>query len=233
MRFRSLRAGELDRVEEVLAIATADADAPADRAGQPGRLGRGSIVFLILSILCVAFLATGESWAVMGIAFGLLIFPIFIVVAIRDLLAPNPRGRATSEQAVACYLKSVRRERYKAAWACLSEQARNNDVPLPTKPNEPVSPQTTTLRDSTSVKTYWRSLCGKPGSFDTSRRRIAALKIGPAQGSGPVRRHVVGFRVAFFDFEFPLVTFKHRSQWWLLTGEFASEIDRDLPISDD
>ncbi|HLG41893.1 MAG TPA: hypothetical protein VI643_00915 [Planctomycetota bacterium] len=203
----------------------------------------GSPVVVAPILLCIGF----------GIAWLILFFT--------DVGCPSPRGRATARAAVLCYLNAVKIRRWKAAFACLSPSARSNpEVEIPEIPEIGSEGGMTTFASPSGLAAYWKSLTHYVGSLG-AYRRIARLRIEETSPAAPnVERLRVMISIEHYpqwiiltillgvifpiilyfvlrkkwETDFDCVVYKHRSQWWVLTGEIDSPLDRHVfPASEE
>lgn len=200
----------------------------------------GSPAIIVPIVLCIAF----------GLAWMILFFT--------DVGCPSPRGRATPRAAFNAYLGAVKIRRWKAAHACLSPAARTGPpVEIPEIPEIGSDGGTTTFESTAGLAAYWRSMTHYSGSFGQFRRitRVGVAEVSsPAPNvirlsvSISIERYpqwlilailggVIGIVVILVLYyllrktwtaEFDCVVYKHRSQWWLLTGQIDSPLDRHV-----
>ncbi len=191
---------------------------------------------------------------IMVIAFGLA----WMILFFTDLASASPKDRATAAAAVRAYFDAVKLRRWKAAFTCLSPIARSHsEVEIPEISEIASAGGEADFRTPAGLKTYWKSLTHYSGGFG-AYRRIVGLGIGEPSPIAPnVERLNVSFSIESYpqwiiltifggvigivilivlyfalrkrwEADFDVVAIKHRSQWWLLTGELDSPLDRHV-----
>lgn len=210
----------------------------------------------IASVLTAVFggMRNNEPLLVTGVVFSIVFGLFWLFVLGVDLSVPSSRGRQTGRKAVKCYLQAVRYRRWRTAWACLSPIARSRpEVAIPHFPglNEPG--RYSSFSTSGGLAAYWRYLIHTT-SMGTARR-ILRYTLEPRDSTDPnIQRFHVSMKVEYYPswiwllilvalllavlvylivrrtihLDFDMVVYKHRSQWWILTGEAGSPIDREL-----
>lgn len=247
---RALAPGEVEETVAQIRAEAPEASAAPDLASQPGRFG---VLTKVLAVLVVGSAALGFIELAVGIFFGAFFGLLLLIAVVLDLRAPGARGRSTVEQAIRCYFHGVRRGRWKVAHACLSPQARKRHVRVPSIESLKTKPQDVVLATPADVKRYWLTIARPSGSLT---RRIAAIKVTPVVDSGEVQRHRVTLTIQHYPswialtvllgllpalvliavyttsktHVFEVATYRFRSQWVLVSGEYESPVDKALPL---
>jgi hypothetical protein len=250
-----LQPGELEGVQAALATLTSQANEPADTAAQPAKFGLATQIWgaIFVGLVTLALLSSRDA-AVAWAIFATLIGVIALILFFADLAAPSVRKRRTGPEAIRCYFTAVRRGRWKSAFACLSPIARGRTATVPAIPELQSHYNIVPFEQPPNLKTYWAPLARSSGGMI---RRISNIKIGPALSLTPdVDVHSVTLKFEFYsqwvvltvllnvilflivyavtrrtrEITFPVAVVKNHSQWWLVTGEAFSPIDRALRL---
>lgn len=248
---RGLGPGEVDHANHAIQSLIAGAEQPADTTGQPTRFRTTTVVFTVLVLMCLAVIPLGEDGRMMGILLGILFGFFWLVFFLNDLLFPGPRRRRNSKSALKCYFKGVQQARWKAAFACLAPFARNKNIVTPAVAALDAISIPAQMSSHAGVKAYWKSLIrnshGKTRRLQSYRltyiggdHRVHCYRVEMKIDSYPTLI-VLGVLVGVLPLlllylltrkpvkrTFDVVVVKHRSQWWLVSGEFESPLDAQL-----
>jgi hypothetical protein len=228
---------------EALAAA---ADAPADTTGQPRKVRAGTWTMGALCTVLVAMIPVSDLAAVLGVLFGGACFVSWLFMFSADMRIPGARGRDRSEDVIKCYFRAVQAGRWKVAFACLSPMARERKVEAPFIPALRTSPIVLAHTSPGMLEEYWRSIAhaGAHASKGLTRR-ITRIDMAPLHTQGTIHCYRVGLSIEYYPawigpsillgvlpllvlwlalrksypLTFTVVAYKHRSQWWLLSGE--------------
>jgi hypothetical protein len=250
MEARALEPGEVEAAVAQIRAEAHEAGAAPDLKAQPGKLGAATYVCAVLVLAAAAFaFVSVEGAIVLGV---ILAIPL-LVALIADLVAPGARGRADATRAIRCYVAALRRGRWKTAHACLSPQARRREVRVPLIESLKTKQAEVVMATPKDVKSYWRTIVRPSGG---TIRRIAKVQLTPLVTDGDVHRHRVTLDIQSYPawvnlfilagilpalvlialstktttHHMELATYRWRSQWVLVSGEFASPVDQALPL---
>lgn len=235
---------EAERAAAAKALVVA-AKAPLELAGQPGRFRLGTKVGAAVTALSVgiAVVASGGFAALAIIAANLGVVWTG-VLGVKDLMVPSSRGRRTSDEALHVYFKGVKRGNWNAAFAALAPVAREQVVTIPHV--EELQTVASTMRRKTpkALKAYWHGMACTEFSMT---RRIESYTITPIEIENNTRRNriemwiqyqpLASFGPSLYRTAFDVTTVKHKSQWWVLDGEFkppikvAGSAKAELPVA--
>ncbi len=224
-------ANNTDRAAAVKALVVT-AEAPLDLRSQPGRLqlatlmgaaaSGASIVLAVVAVGGLSFL--GGTAATFGIIYT-------VARGIKDLMVPGARRRRSSEQAVDVYFKGVQHRRWDAALAALAPYARTRVVFVPEVEELKSVARAITRANLGELKDYWSGIACSGMSM---RRRIDKFTVTPIQKEGNTCRHRIEMWIVYipqwslttkvYRTAFDVTTVKHKSQWWVLDGEFKPPI---------
>jgi hypothetical protein len=204
------------------------------------------------SITLTALAPRGSDAPLVFGVLGIIVFGlVWLFLFLNDLAFPSVKGRSTPLEGVQCFLKAVRYGRWKSAFACLSPMARRkSQVVIPQIPELDCQGGVSNFMSAGGVKQYWQSIARPTPGFGTFRR-VSKLRIyGDDQGDERIRRYRVSLTIEYYPqwiiltvliallltlilylvlrkyhtLEFDVVVYRHKSQWWVLTGEY------DLPL---
>jgi hypothetical protein len=241
---------ELARVEAALDALASQADVPATVAGQPGRFRVITWILIALAVpLCAAFRV--EPVLITLMPLGVVAFVVGLILFFADVDQPSPRGRRTEWDAARCYLRAAARGRFRIAHACLAHTARRREVEPPRVPELEVDAAPAAFATPHGLRAYWRAFTAPARGFGLYRR-VAQLHILQVDAVRPnVAVAWADLTVEYYPsvallglllglipglvlimvlrdtraLRFPLALVKHRSQWWVVTGEAYGQID--------
>jgi len=224
--YEQATAEQFARIEDELRPLTDAADEPPNRRGQPTSFRRKTLVLLLVmcGLLPLAPLHPAAP-VLVGVAVFIL-FTMFLIQLVQDSIAPSPRGRTSAAAAVRCYYTAVRNHHWRAAFACLSPMARERPVRVPAIAHLKTEPAEHVRSTPKALRAYWRTIaCRSLRMF----RRLAKLEVVATGDEGNVRRVRVSLHVQYGMFgvdryrqDFEAIAYRHRSQWWIYSGEFRS-----------
>lgn len=243
---------EADQLHAAMNDLTAAANLPADTTGQPGRFRTATLVWACLTAACVALAFTGDTGLILGAVFGFMCLVCTLAFVSLDLAVPAARDRNTSTKAVLSYFRGIAKGRWDTAFAALSPMARERDVTVPSIDELQTVPTHGPLATKKHLKTYWRTIIKPSGARS---RRLSKTKVVQVASDDNVHRHRVDLHIEHYPSwiaitvllgvipavlmilavrktyktSFEVITFKYKSQWWLLTGEFASVAEGNPP----
>jgi hypothetical protein len=228
-----------------------EADDPPETCGQPGKMRPVTLVFAILTAACfVPLFFEEQGFIIFGIIMGVALGLASITMVITDLVVPSPKGRGTAQEAAACFLKSIRFGHWAKGHSCLSPIALEKHKALsPDIAEINAVGFYNDLGSRRGFKRYWAAFTRALG---TTVRRITGVRwtIEPmGDRLARVRTHMsiehynslilltilAGVLIVVIVYlcvrkthlyTFDLLLVKHKSQWWVLTGEPNSMIDR-------
>ncbi len=236
---------------ELLALAeglTKDAEQPAELFGQPGTFRMATKVTGVLTVLGIAACFSGDDvLVVLGVILAICCGLFLLIVGISDLTLPKAQDRRTSEQAVNAYFKGMQKGRWDTALATLAPVARESSVISPEVTELKSKRKAYTRNSVKELKSYWKPFIRPHGSLN---RRFSKLKVTPIDTDGAMHRHRVDMQIDYYPSwvivgilggilpllilvlvltkkyktTFDVVTFKHKSQWWVLDGEFCATL---------
>ncbi|MDB4958715.1 MAG: hypothetical protein JWO36_6284 [Myxococcales bacterium] len=244
---------ELEQVRRAVNDLTAAAGEPADLTVQAKKFRTASHVWGLIFVACtVGAVASNHNLMPLTILLASIAGIVAMFLYINDLTAPSVRGRRAGLQALACYFKGVRYRRWGAAHGSLSSIARARNVTVPSIPEMRCVAAPLPFATEKDVKKYWSSII-HPGSG--MYRRITALRFRHVPTTDPnLETYVVDMEIQYYPtwinwfvlagvivavicmlilqrtqrMSFPVTLIKHRSQWWMLSGEAYPRIDRAL-----
>ena len=227
---------------------TAEADLPAELEGQPGTFRLALKIWAVITPLAILAAFVGGEAAVLGIIIAIVGGLCVLVLGITDLTVPKARDRSSSEQAVNAYFKGMQKGRWDTAFAALSPYAREREVAVPRILKLHTLSWAGARSSKKELKKYWRSIIQAHGGMS---RRLAKIKLTPIgiasqTHSYRVELHIQHYPswviVGIFGGVLPLLililitrrtykttfdvrTVKHKSQWWVLDGEFKAPME--------
>ena len=248
---RELRPGEVDDANHAIQTLIAAAEQPADTTGQPSSFRPVTVVMTAIVVLSLAMVPLGEGARALGVVLGVLFGTIWLVVFFGDLFFPGPRGRRDPRKAMKCYFKGVQQGRWKVVHACLAPFARNKNIATPTVAALDAISTPAQMSSVAGVKAYWKSLIRNSHG---KTRRLYQYRFHPLGGDERIHYYqvelnidsypsviVLGILVGVLPLlilymltrkpvkrTFHVVVIKHRSQWWLVSGEYDSPLDAQL-----
>jgi hypothetical protein len=243
------RPGYLQDLDGPMEALASTADAPAETRGQPGRLRASTWFVIALTVLCLAMIPAGDALAGLGIVFGIIFFIIALAMFSNDMRIPGARGRTRPEDALKCYFRAVQGRRWKVAMACLSPMARERKVQVPLIPELQTSPVMLMRISPEQLKEYWRTIAHAGNSLTRWIKRIDTI---PISTEGNIHVYRVTLSIEYYPTLILLgilggllpllilwlalrktyvltcnvVVYKHKSQWWLLSGELPPALPR-------
>lgn len=253
---RQAQSGEVASMQADLLELAAEADAPADTRGQPGKF---RLRFFIVTVLAGASLLTafmrstfGADAAGIAVVLFVVLLVIWLVMLIRDLLVPSARARRTSQAAVRCFFMALKYGRFDVAHACISPVGRKT-VPFPHTRELIVRHGEANLDTKSGVKSYWRAIARS--TWDTVR--VMATPVIAVTAKDKLHRCRVTLNITHFPAwvylglllgvlpalilqlvmqkkytaTFDVTVHQYRSQWWVVTGEFNSPVDSEIDIA--
>ena len=247
---RALREGEVEAAVAQIRAEAPEASAPADLASQPRKFGVATYVMGVLLLASFGLAAVSVEAAII-VAFLMLL--LFLIPFMTDLRAPGARGRRDAQTTIRCYLEAVKRGRWKTAHVCLSPQARSRQVRVPIIESLKTRPQDLVMATPKDVRKYWITIARPSGALV---RRVANTKLESVVTEGAVQRHRVLMTTQSYSswlnfgllfgilpalvliaaftrteiHRFELAAYRWRSQWVLVSGEYASPVDKALPL---
>jgi hypothetical protein len=251
-RFRESTPDEIRETKAALDKYTKDANAPAHVSGQPGKLRTWSKIWLAGLVVCGIPIATASAGPLVFIA-GIASVVGAAITTVPDLLSPSARARRSPEQALRCYLRSVKIGHWKAAHAALGDPARNESLTVPRIQALRSERVAASMATPEGVERYWKGLVRPSQSM---WRQLAGFWFQPLDHTGDVRRFRVKVKIhafhqihAFmllfgilpgilviylffmnrFTSEYEVTLFKHESQWWLASGKLGLP-ERSVPL---
>jgi hypothetical protein len=226
---------ELAQAKKAIAELTAAASAPPDLTGQPGRFRIASHVAAAMFVASIVIAAAGANGIrALGVVLAIIPGVSAIVMYIGDLAFPAVRERASGLQAVQCYFKAVKSKRWSAAFSCLSSIARARTPRVPPMPELRCASMPVPFATAGGVKRYWSSFAQSNLGMN---RWIKSMRFRPIATTPDVETYAVDLQIGYIkdlvdrktrSMSFPVTVIKHRSQWWLLTGEIYPRLDRAL-----
>jgi hypothetical protein len=220
---------ERDAAVNALVVAAA---APLELANQPGRFRTGTKVGAGVAVLSVAtaVVASGGT-AVLAIIAASLAIVWTGGRGAKDLMVPAARGRRSSAQALDVYFKGVQRNRWDTAFAALAPFAREQVVTTPFIEELQTDEQTMRRSSPAALKEYWHGMACTEFSMT---RQIERYTVTPIQKDHRMHRSRIemwikyqslrSFGPSYYRTAFDVTTVKHKSQWWVLDGEFRPPI---------
>jgi hypothetical protein len=241
-----------ERLHAAMNELTVAAELPAETKGQPGKFRTATVIWTVLTLVCAAMMFAGDTGVILGAVFGVMCVIVTIAFVAIDLGIPAARDRGTSAKAVNSYFKGVAKGRWDTAFAALSPMARDMSVRVPLIEDLQTIPANFVRNSPKQLKCYWKTIL-KPGG--KLNRRLNKLKVVQVSGSGNVHRHRVDMNVEYYPSwivisillgvlpailiiwatrktyktSFEVVSFRYKSQWWMLTGELASPAEGNNP----
>ena len=243
---------ENEQLHAAMQKLVAAANLPADLKGQPGKFRTATKVWAVLTLACLALFTQGETGMILGGVFGVMCLMFAGCLAAVDAGVPPARDRRTSDKAVKSYFKGLWKGRWDTAFAALSPIARERPVRVPLIDELQTIPANFVRNQPKALKEYWRTIIKPQGKLN---RRLSKLKIVPVSQDGNVDRHRVEMHIQYYPSwiiislllgvlpailviwatqktyktSFEVITFKYKSQWWMLTGELASTAEGNVP----
>jgi hypothetical protein len=245
---------EADRVRTQAAQPASAASEPAETAGEPPKVTRTMVVGpLLAGAIGLGFwgLSAGptwkEGWGIFGIVLGIVLLIVWMAA---DITVPACLGRADSRKGALCFLRSVQYGRWRTAFACLSPIAKESAVEIPYIPEIQSPGGTTNFSTAGGLKRYWAGIT-RPGGFGLNRR-VASLRLDPVAVEGEAHRFEAAMSIEYYpgwilvtflisplilliqylvlrkthSLTFDMAVGKHKSQWWVVTGQIGSPFDR-------
>jgi hypothetical protein len=227
---------------------SAEAGLPAELDGQPGTFRTASKVWAGITLLCLIMaVVDDEAFRILGITFGIVAFIVILVIGITDLFLPRARDRSTSDKALHAYFKCMKSGRWDTALAALAPTARERIVTVPQIFDLKTVVIAGTRDTKKELKAYWKTIICPQGALN---RRLTKYTTTPLEKTGLVHRHRVEMRIDYYPnwvwvgilvglipvivlmaltrktyrTTFDVTTVKHKSQWWVLDGEFKGPL---------
>jgi hypothetical protein len=229
-------------VDAVVSELLAEADAPKDTTGQPGRFRPVTWCCLAAVVVMLALGVMGGAAAVLWFIQAGIIGLGLLVAGIRDLTTPSPRGRDTARQAARCHVKWLRYGDWKRAHSCVKPETLPETESLPRIDKLRIVPEQATRRTVYGFKRYWKAIIG---SKDGMVRQLRGAKLSPLSArEGDCVRTTATLTVEVYSsmvyawlllgaipaviaylvvrkrvrVEIELLLYRHRSQWWVVPG---------------
>lgn len=225
---------------------SAEAESPADLSGQPGTFRTATKVFAVITLLSVLAAVFGEEVGrVLGITFGVIGLITLLIIGLTDLFLPSARDRKTPAKAINAYFKCMQKGRWDTALATLAPSARQREITTPEVKKLKCFPKVLTRTSVKELKAYWKPLIGSGAGLN---RRLTKIHVTPLESEGNTQRHRVELQIDYYPSwaiagillglwpalililvltkkyktTFDVTTVKHKSQWWMLDGEFKA-----------
>ncbi len=135
------------------------------------------VVGPIGGILCLSTETRSSAPTAVGACL-ILLAVILVAKPIWDAVKPNVNRRASGEEAVRVYLRSVKMGWWKGAWSCLSNEARQGAVAQrPAIDTLAIDRESVAIKDRRDLKAIWND-------FISGGRSILEIETGPLEAAG-------------------------------------------------
>jgi hypothetical protein len=211
-----------------------------------------------LAVLAIGIAVAALVQAGWALPVGVLLFLAGAVLAVVMFASPSPFPRLverrTAEDAIECYYRGVREKKWREAFGALSLHGMSRAPPPPRMRDLHVVGGPTGFQTFEGWRTYWRRI--NVSTLALSRRTGFTFErerdLGPTGAIFRVTMYVEEYPqwilllaplglivpIALYyalkkdtTVSFTAIVAKHRSRWWVLTGEVLSPLDRAIAVT--